>query len=596
MADLGPKVEIKELDTGTGVVIQGAEVTFGVLGNSERGPEDTPITVTKNNIARVLGNLNHLSEGVRLLQDYFSNGGSVAQFVRKARTDAVLATGDLNSGQATIKGAGRGAYYNRVKLRIIGNQFSFNFTTFEFERFDLEVLEEVEIGLGEFNIVESYTSLTLWDKEDSRFYIDVINDQSEYITIDAGLLDGEGLPAEFEGVATLATALGVGDAVETNFFATLGNVPLQPESILIKVDNVLVASDDGEGNIEGVDIAGTVNYLTGIISVDFVTAPALGEVLTIDSYKKAVGVLDVALTLGADGVVISTRNDLTATSLQSTEKGLYAFNKHIGILQMTVADFSTNEEVSKDLIACCETRPTNDRFALMMVPRGYNASKAVKYKIRTLASNSSFGAIYWPHVKASNELRDGRVEVHNPIGMIVGTYARRADATNINQAPAGIEAVLFGATGLEQRVEQEDMDIVYPSFVNSIRIRPEGVILWGNRTLQKTGDFQQINTRLFFMKVENDLFDPSHEYVFKSIGDRLFSRAKLKIEGYFRNLFDTGYFEASTFADAVTVIIDESNNTTATINAKKFIIDVRIKENTSGEFVTLRFAKKVNDI
>lgn len=596
MADLGPKVEIKELDTGTGVVIQGAEITFGVLGNSERGPENTPITVTKNNIARVLGNLNHLSEGVRLLQDYFANGGAVAQFVRVARADAVLATGVLNSGQATVKGAGRGSYYNQVKLRILGNQDSFNFTTFAFERFDIEVLEEVSLGLGEFNVVESYTSLSLSNKEDSRFYLDVLNDQSEYIVIDAGTLDGQGIPTEFKGTETLASALGVGDALETNFLATLGNVPLQPESILIKIDNVLVASDDGEGNIEGVDIAGTVDYLTGEITVDFVTAPANGTVLTVDYHKKAVGKLDTVLTLGADGVVSLTRNDLTATSLQATEKGVYAFNKYIGILQMTVAGFATNEDVSKDIIAYCETRPTNDRFAMMMVPQGYNSSKAVKYKTRTLSSNSSFGVIYWPHVKAPNELRDGRVEVHNPIGMILGTYARRADATNINQAPAGIEAVLFGATGLEQRVEQEDMDIVYPSFINPIRLRPEGVILWGNRTLQKIGDFQQINTRLFFMKVENDLFDPSHEYVFKSIGDRLFSRAKLKIEGYFRNLFDTGYFEAPTFAEAVSVIIDESNNTPATIKAKKFIIDVRIKENTSGEFVTLRFAKKVNDI
>lgn len=596
MADLGAKVEIKELDTGTGVVIQGAEITLAVLGNSERGPENTPITVTKNNIVRVLGNLNHLSEGVKLLIDYYNNGGSIAQFVRVARTDAVLATGDLNSGQATVKGVGRGKYYNRVRLRILGNQDSFNFTTFAYERFDLEVLEEVEIGLGEFDVVESYTSLSLDNKEDSRFYLDVINDQSEYIIIDAGLLDGEAIPAEFEGVETLASALGVGDAIETAFAVTLGNFPIQQESILIKVDGILVASDDGEGNIEGVDIAGTANYETGEITVDFLTAPAGGEVLTVDSFKASVGALDIPLLLGADGVAPLTRNELTAGSLSTTEKGLFAFNKHIGILQMTVADFATDEDISKDVLAYCETRPTNDRLAVLMVPQGYNSQKAVKYKTRTLSSNSSFGVMYWPHVRASNELKDGRVENANPIGMIVGTFARRSEATNINQAPAGIEAVLFGATGIEQRVEQTDIDTVYPAFINPIRLRPEGIILWGNRTLQKTGDFQQLNTRLFFMKVENDLFDPSHEYVFKSIGDRLFSKAKLKIEGYFRNLFDTGYFEASTFSDAVEVTIDESNNTPATINAKKLIIDVRIKENTSGEFVTLRFAKKVNDI
>ena len=405
MADLGAKVEIKELDTGTGIVIQGAEVTLAVLGNSERGPENTPITVTKNNIARVLGNLNHLSEGVKLLIDYFNNGGSIAQFVRVARTDAVLATGDLNSGQATVEGAGRGKYYNRVHLRIIGNQDSFNFTTFAYERFDLEVLEEVEIGLGEFDVVESYTSLSLDNKEDSRFYLDVLNDQSEYILIEAGLLEGQAIPAEFEGVEHLASALGIGDAVETNFITTLTAGPIQPESLLIKVDGILVASDDGEGNIEGVDISGTVDYETREVTVDFLTAPAGGEVLTTDHYKKAEGVLDVPLILGADVIIPLTRNDLTAGSLSTVEKGLYAFNKHLGILQMTIADFATDEDISKDLLAYCETRPTNDRFAVLMCPRGFNSTKAVKYKRRTLASNSSFGALYWPHVKAQNELR-----------------------------------------------------------------------------------------------------------------------------------------------------------------------------------------------
>lgn len=596
MADLGPKVEIKELDTGTGVVIQGAEVTFGVLGNSERGPEHTPITVTKNNIGRVLGGLNHLSEGVRLLIDYFANGGSIAQFVRVARPDAVLATGNMNSGQATVKGVGRGKYYNRIKLRVNGNQDSFDYTDFSFKRFDLEVMEEVAEGLGEYEVVESYTSLSLDDKEDSRFYLDVLNDQSEYIVVDAGTNDGQGIPVEFEGSESADQALGTGDALETSFTYTASNLPVQEESIVIKVDNVVVATDDGEGNIEGTDIGGTVDYSAGEVTVDFATAPANGAVLTISYHKKAVGVLDIALVNGADGVQALSRNELTASSLLTSETGMYAFNKYIGILQMCVADFATDEDISKDLLAYCETRPTNDRFAMLMVPQGYNAQKAVKYKKRTLASNSGFGTIYWPHVKASNELKDGRVEIHNPLGMIVGTYARRADATNINQAPAGIEAVLFGASGLEVRVEQTDIDTVYPAFINPVRIRPEGVILWGNRTLQQIGDFQQINTRLFFMKVENDLFDPAHEYVFKSIGDRLFSRAKLKIEGYFRNLFDTGYFEAPTFQEAIEVVIDESNNTNATIKARKFIIDVRIKENISGEFVTLRFAKKVNDI
>lgn len=59
------------------------------------------------------------------------------------------------------------------------------------------------------------------------------------------------------------------------YTATLANAPLRPFTVKILVDGVPVATDDGNGNIIGTGITGTVNYETGSVSVTFATAPGV---------------------------------------------------------------------------------------------------------------------------------------------------------------------------------------------------------------------------------------------------------------------------------------------------------------------------------
>lgn len=59
--------------------------------------------------------------------------------------------------------------------------------------------------------------------------------------------------------------------------ATAQNAPLRPFTVKILVDGVPMATDDGNGNIIGTGISGTVAYDTGVTAVAFTTAPAAGS-------------------------------------------------------------------------------------------------------------------------------------------------------------------------------------------------------------------------------------------------------------------------------------------------------------------------------
>lgn len=58
--------------------------------------------------------------------------------------------------------------------------------------------------------------------------------------------------------------------------ATALNAPLRPFTVKVLVDGVPTATDDGNGNLIGTGVSGTIDYETGAISVTFTTAPDEG--------------------------------------------------------------------------------------------------------------------------------------------------------------------------------------------------------------------------------------------------------------------------------------------------------------------------------
>ena len=141
------------------------------------------------------------------------------------------------------------------------------------------VLVNDDTGEATFHIVEPLHA-------NDKFY-KILN--SEYGKMNVQMMADVTFPNILYGQASTALAeaevdLGTGNGTNTTFNASAGGA-IVPKYVVIKVAGAQVAVDDGDGNINGTGVTGTVDYSTGDISVTFTTAPANGAAVKAEVVK-----------------------------------------------------------------------------------------------------------------------------------------------------------------------------------------------------------------------------------------------------------------------------------------------------------------------
>jgi hypothetical protein len=86
-------------------------------------------------------------------------------------------------------------------------------------------------------------------------------------------------------------ALGAGNGTNKDFSGTFDLKNLAPGSVTVSDGGTSpqTLADDGHGRLYGAG-SGTVNYLTGAVSVSFTAAPANGDAVTAAAYNQPIGV------------------------------------------------------------------------------------------------------------------------------------------------------------------------------------------------------------------------------------------------------------------------------------------------------------------
>lgn len=74
--------------------------------------------------------------------------------------------------------------------------------------------------------------------------------------------------------------LATGNGTLTSFEAFLAYTPVRPQTVVITSGGVTIA-DDGNGQLKGTGVTGTVDYESGKVTLTFTTAPTDGT--TIDA-------------------------------------------------------------------------------------------------------------------------------------------------------------------------------------------------------------------------------------------------------------------------------------------------------------------------
>jgi len=387
----------------------------------------------------------------------------------------------------------------------------------------------------------------------------------------------------------------------------------------------LTIVDDGTGLLTGnVDPAyatvvgtlqpNTVDYDTGLANfkfssvlasgtlavATFYTAPeeAVRDELFGDTTKQYTDSLAVVhYQAGTDGTFDATnysRSQFTNPTLIASKGGVYAFDEVDEILQVIIPDFAGDLVVTGDLLDYAASRASlpsgGDRFIILTVPLGSDPQEAVDWFRYDLGRFSKWAALYWPWIKINDPLTN-RTLIMPPLGHISGVYARTDSNRNVGKAPGGtVDGALNFLTGLEYVATQGERDFVYPNKINPLISSPQtGLAVWGVRTIAQESEWRYINARRLFMFLEKSVYNATGWIVFESNGPALWTRIKGQLSSFMTNQFNNGLFFGTTPAEAFFVIVDDSNNDAASIEAGQVIIDVGASPNRPAEFVRFRF-------
>lgn len=522
---------------------------------------------------------------------------------------------DYEDNLWTLEADNEGAWGNNLKFTLKGNDNYFVYAppgtanAGTWTKYDV-VVSLYDSTNRQWVVKEAYEELDFSDDTDSMFAPDVINDASNFVVItDAGPTGG--VPNTFFGTEYMGEVIGTQAGTTTAFTNTLLHVTpsVVKGSVKIKYVRLGVTKSvvaDADGNFAsgtGTDLDDTktnsVNYDTGVVTLNFKGAspPDNPSQITADYVESpSTTSVDYTFSGGSDGTIdydtYFGRTRFTSPALKANKQGMFALDRVDEMMQLVIPDWAGNTTIAGDQIDYAEER--RDIFAILSTPKGLTSQKAVDYVRLTLNRLSKYAAIYWPWVKVADPLANNRALTVPPVAHIAGIYARTDLSKNVGKAPGGtVDGALRYLIGLEHNPDKGERDTVYPARINPLINTPQtGMAIWGVRTLAADSAWKYINATRLFIFVEKSVFNSTHQYVFESIGQTLYTQIKAQLDGFLLGLFGTGHFAGSSPSQAFFVQCDAENNPPEVVNAGQVVIDVGIAPNKPAEFIRFRFAQK----
>jgi phage tail sheath protein FI len=278
------------------------------------------------------------------------------------------------------------------------------------------------------------------------------------------------------------------------------------------------------------------------------------------------------LTQGSDGV---SPADIDYIGNPAQRTGLYAFDSVQ--IQLLACPETTSAGVATAALGYCERR--GDAMFIGTAPRGLDL-EGVKVYASALRGRKVYGALYYPWIQIVNPNdttgNNPRLWVP-PVGHVLGMYARIADTRGVWKAPAGDEALLQNALGVDLDMTDVDhTDLVKNGSVNGIRSIPgAGIIVDSSRTLSTDTRWLFVNVRRLFNFVKVSLRDGLRFVAQEPHSEELRRMVKFSVVSPFLlGLWRQGAFGSDPADQVFTVICGPENNPPAEVNLGNFKIEV----------------------
>lgn len=210
---------------------------------------------------------------------------------------------------------------------------------------------------------------------------------------------------------------------------------------------------------------------------------------------------------------------------------------------------------------------------------------------------STNGALYFPWLKTLDPLSGNPTELP-PSGYVAGIYAKIDTNRGVWKAPAGLETVMLGTSGVVDRGVMTDMrqGVLNPMGVNCLRTFPGvGTVVFGARTLVTANtaleQWRYVPVRRMALFIEQSLYDSLGWAIFEPNAEPLWFALTTTVTDFMLSLFKQGAFKGTTPSQAFQVKCDSSTTTQTDIDQGIVNIVVAFAPLKPAEFVVIKIAQ-----
>lgn len=637
-----PGVYVEEVASGIRPIESASTSTAAFVGLAEMGPDNDALRVTSwTEFQKYYGSFMSGGYLAHSVFQFFNNGGRQCYIVRITRSDAAAASVTVqNRAAAPVNGLifsakNKGAWGNYLYLQIEdGSNDSGN-------TFKISIRKQTEVDLVPEDFLnvaplEVHDGLSL-DPNSTGYVVDALSQNSNLITVQVhaantslqrGFHRGGVLPAlpaspnlsfqiNLDGdgfqLVTLPPALANQTAVAAAIQAAVTALTRLKTSTDPTAFTGFTCSVVNPGNVTNEHLLLTSGTTSAASSVRVQNASSNNAAVSLKlgagnggysengladrrpANASAIQVGDAAVAAQVTAVTLGTDGSAALTEL-SYSAGFTHLNNKTDFSLLAVPGIGSGTMVDEGM-AYCQKRPLQDVFYVGEMDQDDDTASEAESFRNTLTTPNSYGAVYFPWIKALDLAGVSSEPVLlPPSGYIAGLFARIDAKRGVWKAPAGTEATVNGAVGLAINLTDTEQGNLNKINVNCLRrFASSGIVSWGSRTITSDPEYKYVPVRRMAIMLRVSIYNGIQWAVFEPNDEDLWAALRLNIGSFMMTLFRQGAFQGSSPSKAFFVKCDGETTTQAEIDLGIVNVLVGFAPLKPAEFVVVKISQKAGE-
>ncbi len=205
-------------------------------------------------------------------------------------------------------------------------------------------------------------------------------------------------------------------------------------------------------------------------------------------------------------------------------------------------------------------------------------------------SDGGYGAFYFPWYRGKDPLEANSIIDMPPSGAMAGIYARSDASRGVHKAPAN--ELVRGALGLSYNVTRAEQGELNKKGVNVIRTFPDGIRVWGARTLaSEASEWRYIPVRRTCNMIKESIEEGTRWTVFEPNDMMTWKSVERDIRAFLMRVWREGALLGSTPEQAFFVKCDAETNPAEVRDAGQLIAEIGIAPVKPAEFIIFRIGQ-----